>query len=125
MNSAKLKDFGILVFSYILSFCLTIFFLTQKGMHSNFFNNLISILMLFTLYCEIFICFSLLIDFLSCSNWKRENMCFNFQKSFLRFPVSRTELHSISRADAGTSQLAGICAFVQRFQQVIVNISKG
>lgn len=36
-----------------------LFFLTQRGMHSNFVNNLISILMLLTLYGEIFICLSL------------------------------------------------------------------
>lgn len=38
---------------------LDYFFLTQKGMHSNFVNNLISVLMLLTPYDEIFICLSL------------------------------------------------------------------
>lgn len=44
-------------------------------MHSNFFNNLISILKLLTLYGEIFIGLSL--PFLLSKVLKLENMCFN------------------------------------------------
>lgn len=75
-------------------------------MHSNFVNNLISVLMLLTPYDEIFICLSL--PYRLSKVFKLEK-CFNFEKSFL-YQIQGQNFTQIFRTDAGTPQLAGSCA---------------